>query len=159
MNSRYSSSKKKRITIKQPNLIQKYNMGMGGVDILDGLLSSYRPILRSKKWWWNLFSNALNMAVIAAWLVHKEMFGKKAISHLEFRREVTMRLLQISPRKFGPKTGPKIHVPAIRRKSDGHFLVKCTQGRCWECKANARLECRECQKRLHLECFPKYHGF
>ncbi|KRZ66395.1 hypothetical protein T08_3914 [Trichinella sp. T8] len=38
---------------------------MGGVDILDKLLSSYRPCLRSKKWWWNLFSNALNLTVVA----------------------------------------------------------------------------------------------
>ncbi|KAJ4437806.1 hypothetical protein ANN_13744 [Periplaneta americana] len=52
--------------VQQPNLIHKYNLGMGGVDQLDRLASSYRRRLRSKKWWWGLFSNGLNMSVIAA---------------------------------------------------------------------------------------------
>lgn len=36
---------------------------MHSINVLNRLLSSYSPKLRSKKWWWNLFSNALNMAV------------------------------------------------------------------------------------------------
>uniref|UniRef100_A0A915IZU4 Uncharacterized protein n=1 Tax=Romanomermis culicivorax TaxID=13658 RepID=A0A915IZU4_ROMCU len=36
--------------------------GMGGVDLLDRLLGSYQPKLRSKKWYWNLFAKGLNMA-------------------------------------------------------------------------------------------------
>jgi len=48
------SREKKRVDLQQPNLIHRYNSGMGGVDLLDKMLSSYRPQLRSKKWWWNL---------------------------------------------------------------------------------------------------------
>ncbi len=44
--------------VKQPMLISKYNNGMGGVDLLDRLLSQYRPTVRGKKWWWPLFTNA-----------------------------------------------------------------------------------------------------
>ncbi|KRY63260.1 hypothetical protein T11_962, partial [Trichinella zimbabwensis] len=35
---------------------------MGGLDVMDKMLSSYQHELRSRKWWWNLFSHALNMA-------------------------------------------------------------------------------------------------
>ncbi|KRX71583.1 Uncharacterized protein T06_8612 [Trichinella sp. T6] len=42
-------------------------------EILKLLLSSYRLRLRSKKWWWNLFSNALNLDVVAAWRLHREL--------------------------------------------------------------------------------------
>ncbi|KRX11629.1 hypothetical protein T07_9594, partial [Trichinella nelsoni] len=31
-----------------PEIVRRYNTSMGGVDILDKLLSSYRPRLRSK---------------------------------------------------------------------------------------------------------------
>ena len=38
-------------TVDQLFLIKMYNKGMGGVDVCDRLLSSYRPQLRSRKWW------------------------------------------------------------------------------------------------------------
>ncbi|KRY42918.1 hypothetical protein T01_7745 [Trichinella spiralis] len=30
-------------------------------------IAYYRPKMRSRKWWWSLFNNALNIAVVAAW--------------------------------------------------------------------------------------------
>ncbi|KRX48146.1 PiggyBac transposable element-derived protein 3 [Trichinella murrelli] len=59
---------------------------MGGVDILDKLLSTYRPCLRSKKRWWNLFPNALNLAVVAAWRLHRELHQESSIA-LRFPRD------------------------------------------------------------------------
>ncbi|KAJ4446621.1 hypothetical protein ANN_13318 [Periplaneta americana] len=73
---RYSRQNKKKIDIPEPRIVRNYNYGMGGVDILDRLLSSYRPQLRSKKWWWNLFANAVNTAVVGAWQLHRELHGK-----------------------------------------------------------------------------------
>lgn len=159
LTKRYSSKEKKKVDIQQPNLIHKYNTGMGGVDLLDRMLGSYRPMLRNKKWWWNLFVNALNMAVVAGWILHSATHEKNnKLTHLEFRRQVTTALLRIAPRKVGPQPGPKVHRPISQRKSDGHFLVQTTQGRCAQCTLNARLACNECKKKLHLHCFPIYHG-
>ena len=42
--------KKKKI-VDQPFLIKMYNQGMEGIDVCNKLLSSYRPRLRSRKWW------------------------------------------------------------------------------------------------------------
>ena len=42
---------KGKVSVDQPKVISEYNKGMGGVDFLDMLLGSYRPNLRSKKWW------------------------------------------------------------------------------------------------------------
>ncbi|KRY07850.1 PiggyBac transposable element-derived protein 3 [Trichinella patagoniensis] len=64
---RYSQSQKKHVKIRMPEILRRYNTSMGGVDISDKLLSSYRPRLKSKKFWWNLFSNALNLAAVSAW--------------------------------------------------------------------------------------------
>jgi hypothetical protein len=106
----YTRHNKKRIDIPEPSIIRSYNKGMSGVDVLDRLLSSYRPQLRSKWWWWNLFANALNMAVVSAWQLHQELHGKTSKGHLEFRREVTMSLLRTMPR-VGSRPGPRVQIP------------------------------------------------
>lgn len=153
---RYSYAQKSKIDVPQPNIILKYNEGMGGVDVLDKLLGSYRPQLRSKKWWWNLFSNALNMAVVASWIIHTEI-DEKNISHLEFRRQVTMYLLRRRER-IESHPGPRSHLKIQTRLSDGHYIVDSKQGRCVFCKKNTFKKCFQCQKRLHEKCFPGYHG-
>lgn len=155
---RYSCAKKGNIEVPRPNLIKKYNEGMGGVDVLDKLLSSYRPQLRSKKWWWNLFSNALNMAVVASWNLHCEVHSNsEKISHLEFRRQLTMHLLRKKERL--PKhPGPRSHLKIELRQSDGHYLISTSQGRCVVCKKNTIKKCFQCEKRLHGKCFLSYHS-
>ncbi|KRY27820.1 PiggyBac transposable element-derived protein 3, partial [Trichinella spiralis] len=79
---RYSQSQQKHVKIRMPEIVRRYNTSMGGVDILDKLLSSYRPRLRSKKWWWNLFSNALNRAVVAAWRLHRELHQEMVVEFI-----------------------------------------------------------------------------
>ena len=49
---RYSQAEKKRVKVDRPLLIAKYNQGMGGVDVFDGHVASYRISIRGKKWWW-----------------------------------------------------------------------------------------------------------
>ncbi|GFS85105.1 piggyBac transposable element-derived protein 2 [Trichonephila clavipes] len=45
----FCNAQKKKIDLRQPNLIKMYNEGMGGVDLLDRLLGTYRPLFRNKK--------------------------------------------------------------------------------------------------------------
>ena len=74
-----------KIMVDQPKLIAEYNKGMGGVDILDMHLAAYRPKITSKKWWWPLFSNALNLAVVAAFKIHQRVSplpAAKKLTHL-----------------------------------------------------------------------------
>ncbi|KRY45196.1 PiggyBac transposable element-derived protein 3 [Trichinella britovi] len=42
---RYSKAEKKHVDITEPN-IRQYNKYMGGVDVMDKVLSSYRPNFR-----------------------------------------------------------------------------------------------------------------
>lgn len=83
MVQRWSKKEKRVKEVPMPKMISSYNSYMGGVDILDRFMSDYRPRLRSKKWWWCLFANQLNMAVVAGWRVHKLVNG--AMDHLAFR--------------------------------------------------------------------------
>ena len=79
--------------VQQPNLIRSYNQGMGGVDLLDRLSSTYRPEIRGKKWYWPLFVNILIIYVIAAWKLY-ERFTSAKMSHLEFRREIAFIIIE-----------------------------------------------------------------
>ena len=75
--------------VQQPHLIHAYNQGMGDVDLMDRMLASYRPSIRGKKWDWPLFTNALNVTVVAAWWTHCKM-AESPMSHLDFRREIAI---------------------------------------------------------------------
>ena len=149
------------VKVKQPYLVHKYNEGMGGVDLMDRLLATYRPGIRGKKWYWPLFSNALNLSVVAAWRMHCQLV-EDPLSHLEFRREVTLCLLKsVTPRAHVGQS--KItELPAdIRYDGLGHNKQRCKQGRCAVCKKNARYQCSKCLVRLHFdkgtECARNYH--
>ncbi|XP_071053564.1 piggyBac transposable element-derived protein 3-like [Onthophagus taurus] len=53
---RFDRKQKTTIDVNRPNIIKQYNMFMGGVDLLDGLISYYRISLRSRRWYLKLIS-------------------------------------------------------------------------------------------------------
>jgi DNA excision repair protein ERCC-6 len=151
-----------QLQVKQPHLIWRYNAGMGGVDVMDKLLAAYRPNVRSKKWWWPLFTHALNVSVIAAWRVHCALNEKKNTkSHLQFRRDIALTLLKMSTRE-AHHNGRLVALPE-RVILDGldHISVEATQGRCVVCHQNTRKKCQKCDVRLHHDkggvCHDVYH--
>jgi len=138
--------------VPQPYVVHKYNKGMGGVDILDWMLASYRPRLRSKKWWWNLFSNGLNMAVVVAYRFYNYLHPQDTVTHLNFRRTIAVSLLKAQPdrvRLGGPTTST---VDAVRHDCVNHHLASCAQGRCILCQRNTCLQCIKRSRCLHKHC-------
>ncbi|XP_065193176.1 piggyBac transposable element-derived protein 3-like [Sycon ciliatum] len=144
-------------TVTQPHLIQLYNKGMGGVDLFDRLLGSYRPRISGKKWYWALFVNHLNATVVAAWRLHCKVH-EKPMSHIEFRREITVSLLKTDLRPEPRVSGLPVDV---RYDGVGHTRESTTQGRCKVCKRNTRCKCSKCGVRLHFDhganCNELYH--
>ncbi|KAH7977007.1 hypothetical protein HPB52_022817 [Rhipicephalus sanguineus] len=50
-----------------------------------------------------------------------------AMTHIAFRRDVTMSLLQLKP-KLTVRPGPRVHPRHEDRKTDGHYMISTTQG-------------------------------
>ncbi|KAK9703800.1 Transposase IS4 [Popillia japonica] len=91
---RFSKEKKKKVGVPQPFAFNNYNryMGgvdlhdngvatariafnnynryMGGVDLHDNGVANYRIGIRGKKWWWPLWVQCLDSAVVNAWKLH-----------------------------------------------------------------------------------------
>ena len=133
-----------------------YNQEWKALMSCDKLLSSYRPRLRSRKWWWNLFSHIVNLSVVAAFKFYNHI-NSDGVSHIVFRREIARALIKVEcPRKrLGGRTAPPSK--AVRFDRINHNLESVSQGRCALCKKNTRLCCVKCGKRLHRLCSKLYH--
>lgn len=99
--SRYSQAEKKKITISRPNAIAKYNRYMGGTDRMDENVALYRIGVRSKKWWWSIFTWLLDTMVHNSWNLLRK--SGRDIRQLEFRREIVTTYL--TRYMNAPKTG------------------------------------------------------
>lgn len=66
---------------------------MGGVDLHDNDIANYRIKIRGKKWWWPLFSNAVDSTIVNAWKFYI-LVNKKKIPQLDFRSELVLCLLK-----------------------------------------------------------------
>ena len=148
--------------IPQPKLIASYNRGMGGVDMLDQLLAAYRPTIRGKKWWWPLFTNVLNVSVVAAWRLYQASHPDCTISHLDFRRNIVICLMKKAEPQRLLQSGHHVDLPVeVRRDGAGHDNDTTNEGRCVVCSKNTKNECIKCNVRLHYskgkQCFALYH--
>lgn len=69
---------------------------MGGVDRMDGNIDKYRVCIKSKRWWWVLFTFCLDTAVHNAWQKHREYASENTkLDYLHFRRIIVQAYLQL----------------------------------------------------------------
>lgn len=95
---RFDRKTKTRVEIARPYMIKQYNSFMGGVDLLDGLISYYRIRLKSKKWYLKFFFHFIDLATVNAWLRYRQdmikagLDKKDILDSLGFRAEVAEEL-------------------------------------------------------------------
>lgn len=122
---------------------------------------SYRPMIRGKKWYWQLSLNMVNVAMMATWRIRCRVDPDK-LSHLEFQRHVTLCLLKDDVHH--PRTpGGAASLPEdVRYDGMNHILGSTAQSRCKFCqKKNTKNMCKKCNVSLHAErgrqYFEMYH--
>ena len=142
---RWSRQNKKQVTLNQPKCIADYNSHMGGVDKMDWLINKHKIKIQAKKWYFPLFTNMIDMAVVNAHVLY--CMANEKIPLLKFRRSIVCVYMKTSsvsdPKNSGRPSLNKntlLHVPEeVQRSESGHALertVEEKQSKCAVCKNN-----------------------
>lgn len=160
--NRWNKEKKAYDKVPQPMCIFKYNQNMGGVDLHDLNVSRYRATIRSKKWWWPIFSLPLQSAVVNSWLFFRDVVGSEC-DLPTFQRSVSMGLLKRLPLGHGKRSLiAKTVIQDSRSDGSAHWPVN-TGNRfhrfrwCDNCDVFS-IACEKCDAPRHIECFKLFHG-
>lgn len=161
---RYNRKEKKQEIVQQPNTIFQYNQGMGGVDLHDNAIANYRIRIRGKKWWWPLFTNGIDSAIVNAWKLYTLVTGEKT-SQIDFRSQIVLTILRREEINGSQNSNlghsSKNSLPeAVKKDLVGHVIIRDVNNarrRCKICKSQTIYQCKKCQIHLHTECFSLYH--
>jgi hypothetical protein len=176
--TRWDKNSKKYVVINQPEIVHKYNNGMGGVDLLDQKMSYYRIFIKSKKWTLRLIFHFLDLAICASYIEYKKecetfQIGKKdVLKFMDFKSYLGKCLTQVnksksfrkrgrpfndsqenlSPAASRPETRP---IPDVQFDEFGHFPIHEDAPfpqRCKnkDCKGRSRIKCSKCLVHLCL---------
>ena len=80
---RWSNKEKKHIQVKRPNVIKSYNQHMGGVDLLDMMISLYRINVRANKYYIKIIWHLFDLSLVNAWLVYRRHCLQNKVSKKE----------------------------------------------------------------------------
>lgn len=170
---RYEKKVKAMVTVDQPDCIHHYNKRMGGVDLFDNAMANYRISVRGKKWYWPLFTNGLDAAMVNAWKLHcvlvkkelplrdgRRLISDKVMPQLKFRVSVLNELIDtesvLAPR--GPMQKDSPAQKKLRFDQVGHNVTKRNNRiRCRCCGSHTVYFCSKCNVALHAKCFNDYH--
>lgn len=151
-------------TAQQPGLFHHYNQGMGGVDLHDNAVQNYSCSIRSKKWYFPLFTTCLDSAVVNSWKIHcfcAKQENRKPMSQKDFRVMLTKALL-LTPDNDDAVDNPddRDFQQRLPKVSEQHLIIEHPDGkrnRCKQCNKKALYLCQKCNVALHLKCFAEYH--
>lgn len=96
---RFSKENGGYVNVTCPQIVRHYNRHMGGVDLVDTLISLYRTGIKSHRWYMNILSQLLDICINNAWLLrrrHDRMSQTvRKMDHLKnFRYQVYMGLIK-----------------------------------------------------------------
>jgi hypothetical protein len=183
--NRWDKTKKEYIPVQQPEVIQLYNDCMGGVDLLDQLISYYRIFIKSRKWTLRVVSHFIDFAVCASWIQYKNTLTAKHVDKneildlLNFRLTLAKEMTSVKSgiRKRGrppsesqnespqsSKTWDKRPLPMVQFDSIDHIpdydqnVARCKNTKCIY---KSHIFCGKCNVHLCLNkdrnCFRAFH--
>ncbi|CAJ1087319.1 piggyBac transposable element-derived protein 3-like [Xyrichtys novacula] len=102
------------LKVSHPEVVKLYNKAMGGVDLLDQLVSLYRTEIRSKKWTLRMITHAFDVAVVNSWLEYRldvkraNIQTKDILDLLHFKINVAQYLVRVEKTVAAKRGRPSI---------------------------------------------------
>ena len=167
---RWSQAKKEYIYVEQPSMIENYNVYMGGTDQMDQQVSTYRPTIKNKKWYFPIFVFMIEVSCYNAWIVMKKLDQQdKTIAYVDFIRVICTTYLTKykTERQIGRKVNSIYGTSAVANRVtdsvrfDGlhHYIgMMEKKSRCALCLKTVKTYCIKCDVKLHMNCFAPFHG-
>jgi hypothetical protein len=147
-----------------PGCVVSYNKFKNGVDLFDGYMSSYFATIQGKKWYWPMFMNALETAVVAGYKLSKLFNPHHEGDLLDFRRRLTVAYLQ-SKSRHAPRR--KLSSIQLSREfltvATDHVIARNPSGkqrRCQkpDCNKKPITICLKCDVGVCSACFVAFHN-
>lgn len=179
---RWSKKDQKYIYIPRPNIIKQYNDCMGGIDLIDRMISYYRINSKTRKWTVKTILHFLDLSLANAWILYRQdrkMLGdtsKNILDFLDFKVKIADQFLQeklsnlgnnplrLKTRNSSYQSSP---TPSQKRKKRTHLpavagnlknSVRCKMD---GCSKKTKFNCTDCGIFLCVtserNCFFDYH--
>lgn len=182
---RYDKAKNCKISIERPEIVQNYNLNMGGVDLMNQMVAYYRIFVRSKKWTLRVISHFIDFAIVNSWIEYKmdcersQILKKERMDLLAFRMKLADQLVRTpTTARRSTRLAPDDQADSkktvrdkeyrtdkrVRYDDQGHYPeYSKTRLRCKleTCNLKSQMVCRKCKVHLCLNrnnnCFTAYH--
>ncbi|KAI7790921.1 putative piggyBac transposable element-derived protein 3-like [Triplophysa rosa] len=178
---RWDKKKKQYVSVRRPIIVCEYNNKMGGVDLIDRMISYYRLSVRTKKWTHRMLMHFTDVALANSWLLYRRDHTERGtprngiMQFLEFRMEVAKTFLaqhnnsqedstDLSEQEDNtdhsePKKKRFVkEVPhiSVRRRANAHLpqvvnLKNAARCRAKGCSGKTRVRCATCKVFLCLQ--------
>ena len=76
----WDHQKRQFIETDCPTVVKQYNKSMGGVDLSDMLISLYRTLIKTKRWYLKVLFHCIDIAKVNAWLIYRHHCSQLKLS-------------------------------------------------------------------------------
>ena len=77
---RWEPNSKKHVQVPCPAIVKEYNAGMGGVDLVDMVISLYRSLMKCKRWYLKVLVHCVDICKVNGWLLYRRHANQISIS-------------------------------------------------------------------------------
>ena len=153
-----------QIVIPRPDAIQNYNNFMGGVDLSDQRVGTYRRHMKSLTWYLQIFFHMFHLSVVQSFILYKQLHPDVKITQRKFTLNLIDELiggLTYLSKRGRPNVTPARHSASrFNRELEHAPELQTTQSKCavHQQRVDTKYICRACKVRMCPDpCFYRYH--